>query len=59
MSLSSDSDTLDPLINPTPPRDVRYHTPEEEIALGPACWLWVSQLLRPRRLLFKNVNSGG
>lgn len=20
--------------------DVRYHTPEEEIALGPACWLW-------------------
>ncbi|KAG0140299.1 hypothetical protein CROQUDRAFT_718696 [Cronartium quercuum f. sp. fusiforme G11] len=19
---------------------VRYHTPEEEIALGPACWLW-------------------
>lgn len=23
-----------------PPRDVRYHAPEEEIALGPACWLW-------------------
>ncbi|OWZ68719.1 NAD+ synthetase [Cryptococcus neoformans] len=20
--------------------DVKYHTPEEEIALGPACWLW-------------------
>ncbi|KAF6761593.1 hypothetical protein DFP72DRAFT_625720 [Ephemerocybe angulata] len=20
--------------------DVQYHTPEEEIALGPACWLW-------------------
>jgi NAD+ synthase (glutamine-hydrolysing) len=19
---------------------VRYHFPEEEIALGPACWLW-------------------
>ncbi|KAF9052331.1 glutamine-dependent NAD synthetase with GAT domain-containing protein [Hymenopellis radicata] len=21
-------------------RQVRYHSPEEEIALGPACWLW-------------------
>ncbi|MEZ4645380.1 MAG: NAD(+) synthase [Chloroflexota bacterium] len=25
---------------PTPPIDVVYHTPEEEIAYGPACWLW-------------------
>lgn len=24
----------------TPPINVRYHTPEEEIAYGPACWLW-------------------
>ena len=24
----------------TPPRPPRYHIPEEEIALGPACWLW-------------------
>ncbi len=23
-----------------PPVAVRYHAPEEEIALGPACWLW-------------------
>ena len=30
----------DPTLAPTPPRPVRYHTPEEEIALGPACWLW-------------------
>jgi NAD+ synthase (glutamine-hydrolysing) len=22
------------------PRPVRYHVPEEEIAMGPACWLW-------------------
>ena len=22
------------------PIDVHYHTPEEEISLGPACWLW-------------------
>ncbi|KIY65087.1 glutamine-dependent NAD synthetase with GAT domain-containing protein [Cylindrobasidium torrendii FP15055 ss-10] len=21
-------------------KEVRYHSPEEEIALGPACWLW-------------------
>jgi NAD+ synthase (glutamine-hydrolysing) len=25
---------------PDAPREVRYHTPEEEISLGPACWLW-------------------
>ncbi|KAF9005960.1 hypothetical protein BDQ17DRAFT_1352471 [Cyathus striatus] len=24
----------------TKSREVKYHTPEEEIALGPACWLW-------------------
>jgi NAD+ synthase (glutamine-hydrolysing) len=25
---------------PSQPIEVRYHTPEEEIACGPACWLW-------------------
>lgn len=25
---------------PAQPIEVRYHTPEEEIAYGPACWLW-------------------
>ncbi|MCZ6675635.1 MAG: NAD(+) synthase [Candidatus Poribacteria bacterium] len=25
---------------PSPPIGVRYHSPEEEIAYGPACWLW-------------------
>lgn len=25
---------------PTPPVALRYHTPPEEIAFGPACWLW-------------------
>ncbi|MCA9872147.1 MAG: NAD(+) synthase [Anaerolineales bacterium] len=24
----------------SPPIEVIYHTPEEEIAFGPACWLW-------------------
>ncbi|KAK4070132.1 uncharacterized protein Triagg1_6553 [Trichoderma aggressivum f. europaeum] len=33
-------DTLRILEIPTPPRPARYHLPEEEIALGPACWLW-------------------
>eukprot|EP00039_Didymoeca_costata_P032980 m.40185 g.40185 ORF g.40185 m.40185 type:complete len:696 (-) comp9635_c0_seq2:197-2284(-) len=28
--------------------EVKYHTPEEEIALGPACWLW--DYLRRSRL---------
>ncbi|KAI9209852.1 glutamine-dependent NAD(+) synthetase with GAT domain-containing protein [Polychytrium aggregatum] len=25
---------------PTKPINVKYHTPEEEIRYGPACWLW-------------------
>ncbi len=25
---------------PTRPIEIHYHTPEEEIAYGPACWLW-------------------
>ena len=29
-----------PVGGPDRPVEVRYHTPEEEIALGPACWLW-------------------
>jgi NAD+ synthase (glutamine-hydrolysing) len=27
-------------LKPSAPIDVHYHAPEEEIALGPACWLW-------------------
>lgn len=33
-------DDIDLLQSPTPPRPPRYHLAEEEIALGPACWLW-------------------
>lgn len=29
-----------PQRSPHPPCAVRYHAPEEEIAMGPACWLW-------------------
>jgi NAD+ synthase (glutamine-hydrolysing) len=31
---------FDPTVVPNPAIELRYHTPEEEIALGPACWLW-------------------
>jgi NAD+ synthase (glutamine-hydrolysing) len=40
VSLSSESDKIDLLLQPTPPRDVVYHISEEEIAYGPACYLW-------------------
>ncbi len=38
-SLSEDSVILNPNISPSPTMEVRYHQPQEEIALGPACWL--------------------
>lgn len=41
IELSPPSYDLDPNIRPTKPlKKIRYHSPEEEIALGPACWLW-------------------
>jgi NAD+ synthase (glutamine-hydrolysing) len=39
-SLSDDSFYRDVNLCPTPARQVKYHVPEEEIALGPACWMW-------------------
>lgn len=36
MSLSSDSDDLDPLLIPSPDIEIYYNLPEEEIAYGPA-----------------------
>lgn len=38
-SLCHDEEDI-PIAHPTPAIDVRYHIPEEEIALGPACWMW-------------------
>lgn len=40
VELSPDSINFDVSIEPTIPRPCFYHLPEEEIALGPACWLW-------------------
>ncbi|KIL69432.1 hypothetical protein M378DRAFT_157693 [Amanita muscaria Koide BX008] len=42
----------------TKPVEVRYHKPEEEIALGPACWLW-DYLRRSRTQGFFLPLSGG
>lgn len=38
--LISQGREFDPSIEPTSFKSIRYHSPEEEIALGPACWLW-------------------
>ncbi|CAK9440355.1 uncharacterized protein LODBEIA_P44550 [Lodderomyces beijingensis] len=40
MELSPGEDVYNPNVVPTKPQNVRYHSPEEEIAFGPACWLW-------------------
>lgn len=40
VELSPDSMSFDANLKPTDPREIRYHLPEEEIAYGPACWLW-------------------
>lgn len=43
---------------PTPPTEVRYSMPEQEIAQGPACWLW-DYLRRSRTQGFMLPLSGG
>lgn len=40
IELSPGSNIFDPTVRPTKTIDIRYHLPQEEIALGPACWLW-------------------
>lgn len=56
--LSPPALVFDPLVRPTKPRSVRYHLPEEEIALGPACWLW-DYLRRSKTAGFFLPLSGG
>ncbi|GME95807.1 unnamed protein product [Ambrosiozyma monospora] len=38
--LSPDHLNFDMNVQPTIPRQIHYYKPEEEIAYGPACWLW-------------------
>lgn len=40
IQLSPDSLNFDTNVEPTESRPCRFHLPEEEIALGPACWMW-------------------
>ncbi|BDD58745.1 glutamine-dependent NAD(+) synthetase [Monascus purpureus] len=47
-----------PNMGPSPAFQPRYHAPEEEIALGPACWLW-DYLRRSRSAGFFLPLSGG
>ncbi|KAI9509770.1 NAD+ synthase [Russula earlei] len=52
-------DAIEELNRPAvPPNEVRYHAPEEEIALGPACWLW-DYLRRSRTQGYFLPLSGG
>jgi NAD+ synthase (glutamine-hydrolysing) len=45
-------------MRPTVPILPRYHTPQEEIELGPACWLW-DYLRRSKASGFFLPLSGG
>ena len=49
---------IDTALRPSPPIRPRYHTPQEEIAMGPACWLW-DYLRRSRASGFFLPLSGG
>ncbi|KAF1991728.1 glutamine-dependent NAD(+) synthetase with GAT domain-containing protein [Aulographum hederae CBS 113979] len=44
--------------SPGPARQIRYHTPEEEIALGPAIWMW-GYLVRSKQAGYLVPLSGG
>lgn len=48
----------EPSFGASSPIEPRYHAPEEEIALGPACWLW-DYLRRSRSAGFFLPLSGG
>lgn len=57
-TLGHGSDTFRPDIRQTPHIKPRIHAPEEEIALGPACWLW-DYLRRSHQRGFLVPLSGG
>lgn len=56
--LSAKSQDLDFNISPSPFLTISYHVPEEEIAMGPACFLW-DYLRRSRQAGFLLPLSGG
>ncbi|KAF2455564.1 hypothetical protein BDY21DRAFT_289192 [Lineolata rhizophorae] len=58
LSLSQPGSILSQEISPSSPQELRVHAPEEEIALGPACWLW-DYLRRSKASGFLIPLSGG
>lgn len=56
--LTRPSEDIDPSIQPSPALEPRYIEPEEEIAIGPACWLW-DYLRRSRQAGYFVPLSGG
>lgn len=56
--LTRPSEDIDPSIQPSPALEPRYIEPEEEIAVGPACWLW-DYLRRSRQAGYFVPLSGG
>lgn len=57
-SMSARRLEFDPTVTPTLEREIRYHKIEEEIAFGPACWLW-DYLRRSKAAGFFIPLSGG
>ncbi|KAM3070610.1 glutamine-dependent NAD(+) synthetase, variant 2 [Clarireedia jacksonii] len=58
MSLSSEGNGIDLNLHPTVSKDPVYHLPEEEIATGPACYLW-DYLRRAKQAGYFLPLSGG
>jgi hypothetical protein len=56
--LSSLADVFDMRIAPTPIQELRQHTPEEELSLAPACWMW-AYLAKSKASGFLIPLSGG
>lgn len=56
--LCKNAEALNPRTRITEAKEARYHAPEEEIALGPACWLW-DYLRRSRASGYLVPLSGG
>lgn len=57
-NLAQDAESVNSSIKASAPIEPRIHRPEEEIALGPACWLW-DYLRRSRQAGFFVPLSGG
>ncbi|KAF2085239.1 glutamine-dependent NAD(+) synthetase [Saccharata proteae CBS 121410] len=57
-ALSAETEILDAQLGPTPAREPAYVLPQQEIAYGPACWLW-DYLRRSNQAGYFLALSGG